>query len=57
MCEVSAVPKIGPKIESMEFLESLGEFIKFLRIRRMTQKFKKWRNCVKFTEMNVPKLC
>merc|ERR1719511_412573 len=23
MCEVSAVPKIGPKIESMEFLESL----------------------------------
>ena len=25
MCEVSAVPKIGHKIESMEFLESLGK--------------------------------
>ena len=33
MCEVSAVPKIGPKIESVEFLESLGKFIKCPRLR------------------------
>ena len=26
MLDVSTVPKIGPKIESMEFLESLGKF-------------------------------
>ena len=31
MCEVSAVPKIGHKIESMEFLESLGKIFKLIR--------------------------
>ena len=35
MCEVSAVPKIGHKIESMEFLESLGKLKRFLSIHRI----------------------
>ena len=32
MLDVSTVPKIGPKIESMEFLASLGKFILELKI-------------------------
>ena len=31
MCEASVVPKIGHKIESMEFLESLGKIFKLIR--------------------------
>ena len=35
MCEVSTVPKIGPKIESMEFLASLGKFILNLKVSKI----------------------
>ena len=33
MCEVSAVPKIGHKIDSVEIFESLGKFIMCPRSR------------------------
>ncbi len=57
MCEVSAVPKIGPKIESVEFLESLGKFIKCPRLRGS----KIWAfgndESTRFQRNEKPKLC
>ena len=57
MLDVSTVPKIGPKIESMEFLASLGKFILELKITGMRC------NCLfafilcNFALIHLPKIC
>ena len=57
MCEVSAVPKIGPKIESMEFLESLGKFIKCPRFRESRIWAFGRAQSFRFQRNEKPKLC
>ena len=57
MCEVSAVPKIGPKIESMEFLESLGKFIKCPRFRESIFLTFGRAESFRFQTNEKPKLC
>ena len=57
MCEVSTVPKIGHKIESMEFLESLGKLKRFLGNQRVTFEPQNGRVSDEKREKRMPKLC
>ena len=57
MCEVSAVPKIGHKIESMEFLESLGKLFNPLNYQGFNLTHLNFEKIFKNGQKHLPKLC
>ena len=57
MCEVSAVPKIGHKIESMEFLESLGKIFELINDQGTFSDLLKHSEMIKNYLKHLPKLC
>ena len=57
MCEVSAVPKIGHKIESMEFLESLGKIFELMNDQGTFSDHLKHSEMIKNYLKHLPKLC
>ena len=55
MCEASVVPKIGHKIESMEFLESLGKVSKVLSVSWFSSASQSLRKVFKNCQKQLPK--